>query len=107
MFIDEQKWSNGRKNNVTAAYRDWCISKGFSYRGMKYRIEEKLPYIPTEREIDQLIGGFKNSKYAAFLQLLKETGFRPVEAAGLTLYDFDLNRRIVTLNQPAKNGRPR
>lgn len=38
-----------------------------------------LPNIPTERELDQLIAGMSN-KYATFLQLLKESAFRPGEA---------------------------
>jgi hypothetical protein len=53
-----------------------------------------LPYIPTEKEIDQLIGGFSDSKYGPFLQLLKETAFRPIEASRLKPMDFDLERRI-------------
>ena len=39
--------------------------------------------------------------------LLKETAFRPVEASRLTPMDFDIERRTVTLNDPAKRSRPR
>ena len=68
--------------------------------------ESKLQYIPTEREIDQLVAG-SGPKYSAFLQLLKETEFRGIEARRLRPFDFDLERRIVTLNAPAKGSRPR
>lgn len=105
-FIDESSWTNGRRNNVSTCYQDWCKYHGFSFQRMKYHVEEKIPYIPSENEIDQLIGGF-SSKYAAFLQLLKESAFRPVEASRLTPNDVDLVRRVVTLNVPAKYGRPR
>jgi len=39
-----------------------------------------MPYVPLEKEIDQLVGVFAHSKYGALLQLMKETGFRPIEA---------------------------
>ena len=42
-----------------------------------------------------------------FLQLLKESAFRPVEAFSLTPRDLDLPQRVCTLNHPAKNSRPR
>jgi integrase len=38
------------------------------------------------------------------LQLMKETGFRPIEAMNLRIKDFDLERRLVTLNNPAKGS---
>ena len=55
-----------------------------------YRRVRKLPFIPTELEIDQLIAGCSN-RLAAFLQLLKETGMRCGEACGLLKWtDLDL-----------------
>jgi integrase len=74
---------------------------------VKFKEEQpKLPYIPTEGELDQLIAGF-GPKYSAFLQLLKETGFRSIEARRITPWDIDMERRVVTLNNPAKNSNPR
>ena len=106
-YIDQADWTNGRKEHVSLAYRNWCESKGFEFKPRKYRRQVKLPYIPTENEIDQLIGGFAVSKYGSYLQLLKETAFRPVEGSRLRPSDFDLVRRVVTLNEPAKNSNPR
>ena len=57
-YINDALWSNGRKNNVSYCYRDWCESKGFTYIPKKYRVTQTLPYIPPEKELDQLIGGF-------------------------------------------------
>ncbi len=105
--INEAEWTNGRKEHVALAYptgvraMDSCIRQGSTPDRSKY------PYVPTEKEIDQLIGGFFDSKYGPFLQLLKETAFRPIEACRLRPTDFDLERRIVTLNAPAKNSKPR
>ena len=106
-YLENSNLSGGTKVNYSVAYKNWCESKGFEYKRKKYRRKEKLPYIPTEKDIDQLIGGFLNSKYGAYIQLIKETAFRPIEASRLKPIDFDLNRKIVTLNDPAKNSNPR
>ena len=63
--------------------------------------------MPLEKDIDELICGFKNSKYMPVLQLLKESGFRPEEAFRLTPNDFDLEQKLCTLNKPAKHSLPR
>jgi len=66
----------------------------------------KLPFLPNEAELDQLIGGaFK--KLAVFLQLLKETGLRSGEAWRLKWIDINSETGILTLNDPEKHGNPR
>jgi hypothetical protein len=73
-YIRNYDCSNRRRNNISYTYRDWCNWKGFDYEIEKYKESElKLPYIPTEKELDQLIAGF-GPKYSTFLQFLKETG---------------------------------
>jgi len=98
--------TNGHKNSILYAYADWCRFKGFNFIPKKYKREEKLPYIPTEAEIDVLISGC-GGRVRVFLQLLKESAFRPGEAMSLTPNDFDLNQQTCILNKPAKNSRPR
>jgi len=105
--IRRAQWDGRRKNNASYAYRDWCRWKGFDYEFERVREPDApLPYIPTERELDHLIAGMSH-KYATFLQLLKESAFRPGEAMSLTPRDVDLERRLATLNTPSKNSRPR
>jgi integrase len=41
------------------------------------------------------------------LQLLKESGWRPIEVERLKSEDFDLEQQKVTLNNPAKGSNPR
>ena len=106
-YLKTSTLSGKRKNNVNYAYQGWCKSKGFDYTFTYFEEKDQsLPYIPKETEIDQLIAGF-NNRYACYLQLLKETGFIPNEALSLTPNDLDLERRIVTLNKPAKRSNPR
>ena len=53
-----------------------------------YRRIERLPFVPLEAEVDQLIAGV-GEKTATFLQLIKETGIRAGEAWSLKWIDFD------------------
>jgi len=105
-LILNSPWSNGFKNNVMHAYAGWCRWKGFGYVGRKLRTDERLPYIPSESDIDSLIHA-SGPKLATFLQLLKESGFRPIEASSLKPEDFDLSQQICYMNRPAKGSLPR
>ena len=67
-FIDKAGWTNGHKEHVSLAYRNWCESKGFEYEPRKYKRQVKLTYIPAENEIDQLIGGFSVYNFSKPLQ---------------------------------------
>ena len=98
--------TNGHKNSILYAYSDWCKFNGFDYIPKKFKRVKKLPYIPTEKEIDQLISG-TGRKTSSFLQLLKESACRPIEAWRLTPEDFDLNQQICYINKPAKGSDPR
>lgn len=64
----------------------------------------KIPWIPTETEIDQLIAGFRQ-RTAIFLMILKETIARCGEVWALKW--IDLNRNILSINDPEKNSNPR
>ena len=53
-YITLADWSNKYKELLEYAYKDWAAFQGFEYKVRHYPKEERLPYIPTEREIDQL-----------------------------------------------------
>jgi len=112
-LLDEE-WSDGSKNNAAKAYLSFCntkpflitIPEGLNFKKWSKR-SQKLPWIPLEREVDELIAGCSR-KVGAFLQLLKETGARPGEAWRLRwMTDVDLERAIVTYNDPEKGSNPR
>ena len=71
----------------------------------KYTEEEKLPFIPTESEIDALITG-SGYKTSTFLQLLKETAIRSGEAVKVSYSDLDIETKTVRIT-PEKGSRPR
>jgi integrase len=107
----ESEWSDGSKHNAAQAYKSFCEINGITIP--KYinfdkwaGQPQKLPWIPLEREIDQLVAGCSR-KVATLLQLLKETGARCGEAWRLEWTDVDDEHGIVTINRPEKKGLPR
>ncbi len=104
--IAKQVWSGNRKRNVINAYTKFLNYIGRSWEAPRYTIIRKLPFIPTEHEIDDLIAGSPNP-LATFLQLLKETGMRRGEAIVVPWKDVDLERRVIMCNYPEKGSNPR
>ena len=104
--IAKQSWSQNRRKNVINAYDLFAKFVGLKWQKPKCRPERKIPFIPTEQELDALIAA-SGKKLAALLQLLKETGMRVGEARRLRWIDIDFQRRVVIMNAPEKNGNPR
>ena len=104
--IARQEWSDNTRNIAVKAYSKFLKVHGGKWTPPKVKQTRKLPFIPLERELDQLIGG-ANRKLAAFLQLLKETGLRSGEAWRLKWIDIDFEARALILNMPEKYGKPR
>jgi integrase/predicted RNA-binding Zn-ribbon protein involved in translation (DUF1610 family) len=102
----EQKWSQNRRRNVINAYTLLLKFEGKSWIKPKCQVTQKFPFIPTEKELDDLIAASRK-KLAAFLQTLKETAMRSGEAKLLKWLDIDSERCIITLNDPEKNSNPR
>ncbi|MEM2911419.1 MAG: site-specific integrase, partial [Candidatus Bathyarchaeia archaeon] len=98
--------SNMRKRIIIAAYTLYLKTQGLKWEPPICNVTRTLPFIPTERELDDLIaaGGKKTS---TFLQLLKETALRSGEAASLKWENVDLQRRIIIMNEPEKRGKAR
>jgi len=103
--IANQKWSESYKLNMAAIYTLFLKMQGLTWQQPMYKPVEKFPFIPTEKEIDDLIAGC-GKKTAAYLQLLKETGMRSGEADKLKWIDFDFERGVVSVT-PEKNSKPR
>jgi len=105
--ISKQKaWSENRKRNVINAYSLFVKLNGLQWEKPKVKVTQKIPFIPTEQEIDALVSG-SGKKTATFLQLLKETAMRSGEAKRLQWIDLDFEKNLVTLNLPEKGSNPR
>jgi integrase len=104
-ILTKQTWSEGRKEIVVEAYTNFLIMVGGKWEPPRYRRIEKIPFIPTEQEIDQLIAGC-GEKTTAVLQILKETGMRIGEAWKLRWIDIDFVNSTIRVT-PEKGSHAR
>jgi integrase len=94
--------SNGTKRTLINAYENFAKFLGLSLPEMpEYKAKSKLPFIPTESELNMLIA-CAGPKLQPYLQTLKETFACAVEVASLKWRDVDLERRIITINDHEK-----
>jgi integrase len=105
--IAKQRWNNGTKMLAVFAYDAFAEMAKLSWTPPKYTQPETLPFIPDEKELDQLIAGFKSRVMVAYLQTLKETFADPGEALKLRWIDVDSQNNTITINQPVKGHYPR
>jgi integrase len=103
--IARQNWSNGTKQTVTNAVKLYWKHNGIEATLPKYKPEAKIPFIPTEAELDQLISGCKH-RLATFLQVLKETAARYGEAYALKWTDYNTENGTLSIT-PEKGSAPR
>jgi len=104
-FIASKQVSNARKELLITCYERWLRLQGLNVKLAKPRREERLPYVPTEEDVDTLITALPK-RYSVFVQLLKETGMRPGEAWRLTRADIDVHNLTVRV-RPEKGSRAR
>jgi integrase len=103
--IGRHKVKNGTKLQYVHAYSAFAKMLQFTWDRPRYKQEETLPFVPDERELDQLIAACRSRRMTAFLQVLKETWVDPGEALGLRWIDISGSR--VTINKPVKGHLPR
>jgi len=100
-----ESWSQGRKELAVECYSNYLVFAGGTWDPPRYKRVERIPFIPTENELDQLIAGC-GQKTGTFLQLLKETGARSGEAWKLQWTDIDPNNNTISI-EPEKHSNPR
>ena len=101
----DKEWNDATKSLSVIVYGSFLKFNSQTWQPPKYKPAEKIPFVPTEADIDQLIAG-SGRILSAFLQFLKETGARSGEAARLKWSDVDFERRVAVIT-PEKGSRPR
>ena len=101
-----ETWNNNTKNTKAIVYNTFADFLSLKWDKPKYKAQRKLPFIPTEQEIDSLIAA-SPKKTATILQLLKETAARIGEACKLEWIDLNEKAMTITINCPEKNSNPR
>lgn len=105
--IAQQNWQESTKVTYVNSYARLAEMQKLRFTKPRYKVDhQKLPFIPTETELDQLIAGC-SKKLSTFMQLLKETGMRSGEAFKLKWKDFDFVAKNVRINNPEKRGNTR
>ena len=103
--ISRSDYTAKSKVDIVTAYNTFLKFIGGSWEKPRYLVEEKIPFIPTEEELNALIVGC-GKKLGTLLQLLKETGVRVGEALKLRWTDVDFERRAIMVT-PEKGSRAR
>lgn len=98
-------WQNSTKTKFCDTYTAYLTFMGITWKAPKYTKVDKLPFIPTEQEIDILIAHCGKVTSTA-LQMLKETGMRIGELCQLKWIDIDTERKTVNIT-PEKHSNPR
>ena len=98
-------WINSTKTKFIDTYTAFLNFRGQTWKAPKYAIVQKLPFIPTEQEIDLLIAHC-GKVTSTVLQMLKETGMRIGELTQLKWIDIDFERKTVNIT-PEKHSNPR
>jgi integrase len=102
----QKTWGDGTKANVVDAYACFLEKEGLSWNPPRYTPQQTIPFIPSEAELNMLIGAC-GKVLGTFLQGLKETGADPGELAAITSKDINKESRTITINKPVKGHRPR
>jgi integrase len=104
-YLANAKISESRKAKLAADLQRFYNHLAIAFEKPNYRQPEKLPFVPLESEVEQIVSGM-GRKTACFLQLLRETGARAGEAWNANWTDIDAERNIIVVT-PEKNSRPR
>jgi integrase len=102
----QKTWSAGTKANVVSAYDLFLHKEGLKWDIPRYKRDETIPFIPSEAELNQLIGA-SSKTLSIFLQGLKECGADPGELGAVESKDIGVETRTITLNHPVKGHRSR
>jgi integrase len=104
-ILAQAKWKNKTKRKLANMYQSYAKWKNLLWEKPNYIPEERIPFIPSETEIDQMIASCQH-RMATILLFLKETGARIGEAHKIDWSDINLETRTVNI-PPEKNSNPR
>ncbi|MCJ7699407.1 site-specific integrase, partial [Candidatus Bathyarchaeota archaeon] len=104
-IISQQQWNKLTQRKHAEMYEAFLRFTGKTWKRPHIKPETRLPFIPTETEIDQLIASCAKHT-ATLLQTLKETGIRISEAAKLHWIDLSTEQKTLNIT-PTKGSNPR
>lgn len=105
VIAQQSKWKDSQKQVVVFAYDLYVKQQGYTWQRPFYEAVRELPFIPQEREIDDLIAGC-NKEIGLLLLIAKETGARAGEIYNLLWTDIDFEAKTISI-RAEKNSNPR
>ena len=105
VIANQDHWKASQKQVVTFAYDLYAKQYGYTWKRPWYEAVRELPFIPQEREIDDLIAGV-HKEIGLLLLIAKETGARAGEIYDLLWTDIDFEARTLSI-RAEKNSNPR
>jgi integrase len=109
LFLSDEErchWAVTTKLKAVDTYGTFLKFKKIKWDAPKYKKIDKLPFLPTEHEIDVLISSCGKIT-AIVLQMLKVTGMRIGELCRLKWTDLLIEKKTITVSLPEKRGNPR
>lgn len=94
------------KKKLVDIYSLYAEEKNIHFDKPRYNRIHRLPYIPTNSDIDALIGGL-TPKFATFSKVIMDTGARPIETWALKWIDVNAESNMITINNPARGSNSR
>jgi len=104
-IADQNHWKASQKQVVVFAYDLYTKQYNLNWERPWYEAVRELPFIPQEREIDDLIAGV-HKEIGLLLLIAKETGARAGEIYDLLWTDIDFEGRTLSI-RAEKNSNPR
>lgn len=74
-------------------------NKKFENRPKKFRLDKKIPLIPSREVIIRLIQSTKNIKHRLVIELLYSTGVRLNELINIKISDIDFDNKLIKINK--------
>ena len=99
----QDTWSIRSKRNYTDWYATFAKFLHIEWEKPLYKAPQKIPFIPLESEINQLISGCPR-KVSIALQIAKETAARKGEITKLKWTDIDFHTNKISINEPEKGS---
>jgi integrase len=104
-YLANKKGKNGYIESLASAYERYTRYKEILWKKPYIKRNSQPPYVPTAEELTTLISN-AGTKYSLILNILRDTGMRPIELERTTLKWLDLNRGLINV-EATKNGNPR
>jgi integrase len=105
VIANQTKWQESQKETMVNAYDLYRKCKGLTWQKPRYKAVRQLPFIPQEKEIDELIASCTD-EISVFLQIAKESGARAGEIYRLLWKDIDFEARTISITAE-KGSNPR